>query len=218
MESPKTPDTTNNSLFVHKPSNIKAENEQKKIKQERRVRAKPRKLNFEDDIHSDLKDIKKMLHAMEQKFNELKRETGEIKSDLSNIAIAIEQVNDRTEIIIEEQEEIKDKNVILSEQIMELKDNIIYDEKFSERCVVINRHGKFYGNYYLIRGRKLYVDRAYKKQKKIFPKSVIVSDTYNKNINDIKLQLKCRGVTFNGNNMDITGSTVEENDIIEIFK
>ena len=92
-----------------------------------------------------------------------------------------------------------------------------------ERFVLIKRNDPEYYPYYTIRAQECYTQRKLKTEKLHFPNLEVLLDfKCNPNsktlFNRIKENLKATGVTFKGNNIDIEGSEVTEEKLVEEMK
>ncbi|CCV02190.1 hypothetical protein IIV25_172R [Invertebrate iridovirus 25] len=97
------------------------------------------------------------------------------------------------------------------------------DESKRERFVLIKRNDPEYYPYYTIRAQHSYTVRKLKFEKTNFPNLEVLLDfKCNPNsktlFNRIKENLKATGVTFKGNNIDLEGTDISEDELIEEMK
>jgi hypothetical protein len=96
------------------------------------------------------------------------------------------------------------------------------DKKKQERFVLIKRNAPDYLPYYTIRAQNEYTSRKLRSQKALFPEMEILLD-FKANPNSktlyvrIKDNLKSKGVTFEGNNIDLN-EAITEDELIEEMK
>jgi len=92
------------------------------------------------------------------------------------------------------------------------------DLKKQERFVLIKRNDPDFMPFYTIRAQNEYTSRKIKSQRVFFPDLEILLD-FRANPNSktlyvrIKDELKAKGVTFDGNNIDLEGSEVIEEEL-----
>ena len=97
------------------------------------------------------------------------------------------------------------------------------DESKRERFVLMKRNNDEYYPYYTIRAQDSYTTRRIKNQKVYFPNLVVLLDfkcsPNSKTLyNRIKETLKAKGVTFDGNNIDLEDTQITEQELIEEMK
>ena len=137
-------------------------------------------------------------------------------------------------------EEVKDQNIELLEGNKGLKKQVKKvqrklgiavedrapqpeDESKRERFVLMKRNNDEYYPYYTIRAQDSYTTRRIKNQKVYFPNLVVLLDfkcsPNSKTLyNRIKETLKAKGVTFDGNNIDLEDTQITEQELIEEMK
>jgi hypothetical protein len=97
------------------------------------------------------------------------------------------------------------------------------DEDKQERFVLLKRNDDEHYQYYTIRAQHGYTERRIKTQKVLFPHLVVLLDfTAHPNsktlYNRIKDELRAKNVIFSGNNIDLEGSEVTQEELIEEMK
>jgi hypothetical protein len=134
---------------------------------------------------------------------------------MRSLGISLEEVKDQNEVLIDDNKEVKRKLGIAVEDRAPLP----ADEKKQERFVLIKRNDPFYIPYYTIRAQNEYTSRKIRSQRMLFPNLEILLD-FKANPNSktlyvrIKDKLKSKGVTFDGNNIDLN-AVISEEDLIE---
>jgi hypothetical protein len=97
------------------------------------------------------------------------------------------------------------------------------DESKRERFVLMKRNNDEYYPYYTIRAQDSYTTRRIKNQKVYFPNLMVLLDfkcsPNSKTLyNRIKETLKAKGVTFDGNNIDLEDTQITEQELVEEMK
>ena len=138
---------------------------------------------------------------------------------MRSLGITLEEVKDQNEVLINDNKEVKRKLGIAVEDRAPQPE----DESKRERFVLIKRNDPEYYPYYTIRAQECYTQRKLKTEKLHFPNLEVLLDfKCNPNsktlFNRIKENLKATGVTFKGNNIDIEGSEVTEEKLVEEMK
>jgi len=129
-------------------------------------------------------------------------------------------------------EEVKDQNHGLKHDIKDVKHKLgiavkdraplPVDNKKQERFVLIKRNDPDYTSYYAIRAQSEYTTRKLRSQKLLFPNLEILLDfTANPNSKTlyvrIKDELKAKGVSFDGNNIDLN-EVITEQELVDEMK
>jgi hypothetical protein len=134
---------------------------------------------------------------------------------MRSLGISLEEVKDQNEVLIDDNKEVKRKLGIAVEDRAPLP----ADKKKQERFVLIKRNDPLYIPYYTIRAQNEYTSRKIRSQRMLFPNLEILLD-FKANPNSktlyvrIKDKLKSKGVTFDGNNIDLN-AVISEEDLIE---
>ncbi|CCV01780.1 hypothetical protein IIV22_103R [Invertebrate iridescent virus 22] len=138
---------------------------------------------------------------------------------MRSLGITLEEVKDQNEVLIDDNKEVKRKLGIAVEDRAPLP----ADESKRERFVLIKRNDPDYYPYYTIRAQEGYTIRKLKTEKLHFPNLEVLLD-FKCNPNSkslytrIKENLKSKGVTFKGNNIDLEDSEVDEEKLVEEMK
>ncbi|ADO00369.1 hypothetical protein WIV_gp026 [Wiseana iridescent virus] len=171
-------------------------------------------------------NLEKMMTDMKlerQKDRELiQQQTQYMKS----LGISLEEVKDQNEELLDETRGLKKQNKKIQHKLgIAVEDRAPQpeDESKRERFVLIKRNDPEYYLYYTIRAQEGYTTRKLKFEKANFPNLEVLLDfKCNPNsktlYNRIKENLKVKNVTFKGNNIDLEGSEVDENKLVEEMK
>ena len=144
---------------------------------------------------------------------------------MKSLGISLEEVKDQNE-------ELKDNNNDLKKDVKDVKRKLGIavedraplpnDLKKQERFVLLKRNDDDYMPYYTIRAQHDYTSRKLRSQKILFPNLEILLDfTSNPNSKTlyvrIKDELKAKGVSFDGNNIDLN-EVITEQELIDEMK
>jgi hypothetical protein len=165
---------------------------------------------------------------MERQEQIMRQQTQYMKS----LGISLEEVKDQNEELLDQNNELLDCNKELKQEVTKVQCKLgiaVKDRaplpvnlKKQERFVLLKRNDPDYMEYYTIRAQNDYTNRKLRSQKLLFPDLEILLDfTANPNsktlyvrIND---ELKARGVSFDGNNIDLN-EVITEAELIDEMK
>ncbi len=120
-------------------------------------------------------------------------------------------------------EEVKDQNEELLNDKLGASLLVSEDKTKYERFILLKRNHSDYYPYYIIQAQDIYTTKKLKTELRHFPNLEILLDlTCNSNsktlYKQIKESLKSKGVTFDGNNVDLGRSKVTEKELKEELK
>ncbi|ADO00528.1 hypothetical protein WIV_gp184 [Wiseana iridescent virus] len=152
---------------------------------------------------------------------------------MRSLGISLEEVKDQNEELLDNNKGLKKNVKGLRSEVKDVKRKLgiavedraplPVDEEIQERFVLIKRNDEQHYQYYTIRAQHGYTERRIKIQRVLFPQLEILLDfKANPNskslYNRIKKELKIKSVQFSGNNIDLEGSEVIEEELIEEMK
>ncbi|ADO00463.1 hypothetical protein WIV_gp119 [Wiseana iridescent virus] len=152
---------------------------------------------------------------------------------MRSLGISLEEVKDQNEELLNNNKGLKKNVKGLRFEVRDVKRKLgiavedraplPVDEKKQERFVLIKRNDNEHYQYYTIQAQHGYTERRIKVQRVLFPHLQILLDfTANPNSKTlyvrIKDTLKAKNVQFSGNNIDLEGSEVTEEELIEEMK
>jgi hypothetical protein len=183
------------------------------------------KLYVEYTLYFNHRESQRKITNLEQMMADMKIANQRQEQYMKSLGISLEEVKDQNE-------ELKEKN----DEIAKKADNIQYklgiavkdraplpvDQKKQERFVLLKRNDPDYMPYYTIRAQNEYTTRKLRSQKLLFPDLEILLDfTANPNSKTlyvrIKDELKAKGVSFDGNNIDLN-EVITEAELIDEMK
>ncbi|CCV02044.1 hypothetical protein IIV25_026R [Invertebrate iridovirus 25] len=179
-------------------------------------RESQRKITNLEKMMVDLKITNKNIEESNKRLEESNQRQ---EKYMRSLGIQLEDVKDQNEVLIDDNKEVKRKLGIAVEDRAPLPE----DEDIQERFVLIKRNDDEHYQYYTIRAQYKYTERRIKTQRLLFPQLEILLDfKANPNsktlYNRIKKELKATGVIFNGNNIDLEDSEVDEQELIDKMK
>ncbi|CCV02013.1 hypothetical protein IIV22A_169R [Invertebrate iridescent virus 22] len=145
---------------------------------------------------------------------------------MRSLGITLEDVKDQNEVLIDSNTTLKKEVKKVQHKLgiaVEDRAPLPEDESKRERFVLIKRNDPDYYPYYTIRAQEGYTIRKLKIEKTHFPNLEVLLD-FKCNPNSkslftrIKENLKATGVVFKGNNIDLEGSEVDEEKLVEEMK
>ncbi len=144
---------------------------------------------------------------------------------MKSLGISLEEVKDQNEELKEKNDEIAKKADNIQHKLgIAVKDRapLPVDQKKQERFVLLKRNDPDYMSYYTIRAQNEYTTRKLRSQRLLFPDLEILLDfTANPNSKTlyvrIKDELKAKGVSFDGNNIDLN-EVITEAELIDEMK
>jgi regulator of replication initiation timing len=164
------------------------------------------------------------IKVKDDKIDQLLDSNKRLEKYVRSLGISLEEVKDQNEELLDnnkgldkEVKKVQRKLGIAVEDRAPLPDN----KKKQERFVLIKRNDPDYLPYYTIRAQNDYTNRKLRSQKALFPEMEILLD-FRSNPNSktlyvrIKDNLKAKGVTFEGNNIDLNEAIAEEELIDEM--
>jgi SMC interacting uncharacterized protein involved in chromosome segregation len=165
------------------------------------------------------------IKVKDDKIDQLLDSNKRLEKYVRSLGISLEEVKDQNEELLDnnkgldkEVKKVQRKLGIAVEDRAPLPD----DKKKQERFVLIKRNDPDYLPYYTIRAQNDYTSRRLRSQKALFPDMEVLLD-FRSNPNSktlyvrIKDNLKARGVTFEGNNIDLN-EAVTEDELIDEMK
>ncbi|CCV01839.1 hypothetical protein IIV22_162R [Invertebrate iridescent virus 22] len=145
---------------------------------------------------------------------------------MKSLGITLEEVRDQNDELLDNNRGLKKEVKKVQHKLgiaVEDRAPLPADESKRERFVLIKRNDPDYYLYYTIRAQEGYTQRKLKTEKLHFPNLEVLLD-FKCNPNSkslftrIKENLKATGVVFKGNNIDLEGSKVTEEKLVEEMK
>jgi hypothetical protein len=197
------------------------------------------KLYVEYTLYFNHRESQRKITSLEQMMADMKLERQQDREIMlrqeqymRSLGISLEEVKDQNEELLEKNEELLDNNKGLDKEVKKVQRKLGIavedraplpdDKKKQERFVLIKRNDPDYLPYYTIRAQSDYTSRRLRSQKALFPDMEVLLD-FRANPNSktlyvrIKDNLKARGVTFEGNNIDLN-EAVTEDELIDEMK
>jgi hypothetical protein len=145
---------------------------------------------------------------------------------MRSLGISLEEVKDQNEELLDNNKGLKkDVKDVKRKLGIAVKDRapLPVDEDKQERFILLKRNDDQTFQYYTIRAQHAYTERRIKTQTLLFPNMTILLDfKTNPNsktlYNRIKDELRAKNVIFSGNNIDLEGSEVTQEELIEEMK
>ncbi|KMQ81896.1 hypothetical protein RF55_24833 [Lasius niger] len=184
---------------------------------------KTEELKVKDDKIDELKEIMLRLEkSREQDRQTMKRQEQYMRS----LGISLEEVKDQNEELLDKTINLECDNKEVKRKLgiaVEDRAPLPVDKKKQERFVLMKRNDPDFLPYYTIRAQNAYTTRKLKIERLHFPNLEILQD-FKAQPNSktlyvrIKDELREKGVVFDGNNIDLEGSDVTEEELIEATK
>lgn len=223
---------TNSKFLIMEPDNLKMAIMQLKTKNSHIIRQyyidleKLLKIYVEYTLYFNHREAARKIINLEQIMTNMNltiqkqdKERQKDREYMRSLGISLEEVKDQNEVLIDDNREVKRKLGIAVEDRAPQPE----DKSKRERFVFIKRNDPDYYPYYTIRAQEGYTQRKLKMETLHFPHLEVLLDfKCNPNsktlFNRIKENLKATGVTFKGNNIDLTNSHISEEKLIEEMK
>ena len=181
------------------------------------------KLYVEYTLYFNHRESQRKITNLEQMMADMKLANEQY---MKSLGISLEEVKDQNEELLDETKSLKKQNKKIQRKLgiaVEDRAPLPEDESKRERFVLIKRNDPDFMPFYTIRAQDMYTSRKIKAQKMLFSELEILLDfRANPNsktlYNRIKETLKAKGVMFNGNNIDLDGSEVTEEELVEEMK
>ncbi|CCV02366.1 hypothetical protein IIV30_171R [Invertebrate iridescent virus 30] len=184
------------------------------------------KMYTEYTLYFNHRESQRKITNLEQMMADMNLKMQHQEQYLKSLGISLEEVKDQNE-------ELLDNNTTLKKEVKKVQHKLGIavedraplpeDESKRERFVLIKRNDPDYYLYYTIRAQEGYTQRKLKTEKLHFPNLEVLLD-FKCNPNSkslytrIKENLKATGVMFKGNNIDLEGSEVTEEKLVEEMK
>lgn len=178
-------------------------------------------------------DLEQIMADMRLEREEDRRILQQQTQYIHSLGISLNEVKDQNEDLLMETKTLTKQNNSLCDHIEKIQRKLgvavedraplPVDKVKQERFVLIKRNNNDYYPYYTIRAQYKYTECKIKAQRTLFPDMEILLD-FKANPNSktlytrIKDELKAQGVYFNGTNIDLEGSNVNENDLVNRMK
>jgi hypothetical protein len=187
------------------------------------------KLNLEKEIvlveNSELKEImlrqEQYMRSLGISLEEVKDQNIELLDNNKGLKKEAKKVQRKLGIAVEDRAPQPEDHGPLDHDRDPAKPDL--DESKRERFVLMKRNNDEYYPYYTIRAQDSYTTRRIKNQKVYFPNLMVLLDfecsPNSKTLyNRIKETLKAKGVTFDGNNIDLEDTQITEQELVEEMK
>ncbi|ADO00397.1 hypothetical protein WIV_gp054 [Wiseana iridescent virus] len=175
------------------------------------------------DMRLDMKEERKIREEDREKDRELIQQQTQY---MRSLGISLEEVKDQNEELLDNNRGLKKEVKKVQYKLgiaVEDRAPLPVNEDKQERFILLKRNDNEHFQYYTIRAQHKYTERRIKVQKTLFPHLQILLD-FMANPNSkslyvrIKDTLKTKNVQFNGNNIDLEGSEVTEEELLEEMK
>jgi signal recognition particle subunit SEC65 len=183
-------------------------------------------------LYFNHREAQRKITSLEQSMANMDLRNQRLEKYVRSLGVSLEEVKDQNEELLEKNEELLDNNKGLNKEVRKVQRKLGIavedraplpdDKKKQERFVLIKRNDPDYLPYYTIRAQSDYTSRRLRSQKALFPEMEILLD-FKSNPNSktlyvrIKDNLKARGVTFEGNNIDLNEAITEEDLVDEMM-
>ncbi len=145
---------------------------------------------------------------------------------MRSLGISLEEVKDQNEELLDKTTGLEKQNKTIQRKLhiaVEDRAPLPVDKKKQERFILMKRNDPDFLPYYTIRAQNAYTTRKLKIERLHFPNLEILHD-FKAQPNSktlyvrIKDELREKGVVFDGNNIDLEGSDVTEEELLEATK
>ena len=212
------------NYFVNEFKKMDKNDLQNKIKE---VEEKMEKLTLEKDAvvveNSELKEIMLRLEKAREEDQKIMLRQEEY---MRSLGITLEEVRDQNDTLIDKTKGLKKQNRDIQRKLgiaVEDRAPLPEDKSKCERFVLLKLNDPEYPPYYTMRAQDSYVNRRLKTRRLNFPQMEVLLDLKahpnSKTLyNRIKAELKAKGVTFEGNSIDLLGSEVTQKELVDEMK
>jgi MSV199 domain/Protein of unknown function (DUF3627)/Centromere-associated protein K len=192
-------------------------------------RESQRKITNLEQMMADMKLTNSRLEESNQRQEQIMNQQTQY---MKSLGISLEEVKDQNEELKDQNDELLGETKNLKQQnnkiqrklgiAVEDRAPLPVDQKKQERFVLLKRNDPDYMPYYTIRAQSDYTTRKLRSQKMLFPTLEILLD-FKANPNSktlyvrIKDELKAKGVSFDGNNIDLN-EIITELELIDEMK
>jgi hypothetical protein len=217
------------NYFVKEFQNMDNEALQQKIEEVDSLTENMAKLNLEKEIvlveNSELKEImlrqEQYMRSLGISLEEVKDQNIELLDNNKGLKKEVKKVQRKLGIAVEDRAPQPEDHGPKDHDRDPAKPD--RDESKRERFVLMKRNNDEYYPYYTIRAQDSYTTRRIKNQKVYFPNLMVLLDfkcsPNSKTLyNRIKETLKAKGVTFDGNNIDLEDTQITEQELVEEMK
>jgi hypothetical protein len=181
------------------------------------------KINNLEVMMLDLKLTNKNIEESNKRLEESNKRQEQY---MRSLGITLEEVKEQNEELLDDNKDLKKQNNNIQRKLgiaVEDRAPLPADKKKQERFVLIKRNDPHYYPYYTIRAQDSYTSRKLKTEKLYFSNLEVLLDfKCNPNsktlFNRIKENLKAKEVVFKGNNIDLEGTVITEQDLINEMK
>jgi hypothetical protein len=184
------------------------------------------KLYVEYTLYFNHRESQRKITNLEKMMAKMDLEREQDRKYMRSLGISLEEVKDQNEELLDNNKGLKkDVKDVKRKLGIAVKDRapLPVDEDKQERFVLLKRNDDEHYQYYTIRAQHGYTERRIKTQKVLFPHLVVLLDfTAHPNsktlYNRIKDELRAKNVIFSGNNIDLEGTEVTQEELIEEMK
>ncbi|CCV02152.1 hypothetical protein IIV25_134R [Invertebrate iridovirus 25] len=223
---------TNSKFLIMEPDDLKMAIMQLKTKNGHIIRQyyidleKLLRVYTEYTLYFNHREATRKITDLEQTMRELKESNQRQEKYMRSLGIQLEDVKDQNEVLIDNNKDLKKEVKKVQHKLgIAVVDRapLPLSEDKQERFVLIKRNDDEYYSYYTIRAQYKYTERRIKTQRLLFPNLEILLD-FKANPNSktlytrIKEKLVGAGVLFEGNNIEIEGTKVTQDELIEEMK
>jgi MSV199 domain/Protein of unknown function (DUF3627) len=223
---------TNSKFLIMEPNDLKMAIVQLKTKNGHIIRQyyidleELLKLYVEYTLYFNHRESQRKITDLEQMMADMKLANKRQEQYMKSLGISLEEVKDQNEELLDCNKGLKQEVTKVQRKLgiaVEDRAPLPINLKKQERFVLIKRNDPDFMPFYTIRAQNEYTSRKIKSQRVFFPNLEILLD-FRANPNSktlyvrIKDGLKAKGVTFDGNNIDLEGSEVTEEELVEEMK
>jgi hypothetical protein len=184
------------------------------------------KLYVEYTLYFNHRESQRKITNLEKMMAKMDLEREQDRKYMRSLGISLEEVKDQNEELLDNNKGLKkDVKDVKRKLGIAVKDRapLPVDEDKQERFILLKRNDDQTFQYYTIRAQHAYTERRIKTQTLLFPNMTILLDfKANPNsktlYNRIKDELRAKNVIFSGNNIDLEGSEVTQEELIEEMK
>ena len=162
----------------------------------------------------------------QRKITDLQQTMNRMEQHMRSLGISLEEVKDQNDKLLYKTKGLKKQNKDIQRKLgiaVEDRAPLPLDKSIQERFVLLKRNDPNIMPYHTIRAQNAYIERKLRSQRTLFPDLEVLLDLKcNPNsktlYNRIKVELKAKGVQFSLNNIELEGSEVTQEELVENMK
>ena len=184
------------------------------------------KLYVEYTLYFNHRESQRKITDLEKMMVDMKLDMRRQEEYMRSLGITLEEVRDQNDTLIDKTKGLKKQNKDIQRKLgiaVEDRAPLPVSEEKQERFVLLKLNDPDYQPYYTMRAQNSYIERRLKTRRLNFPEMEVLLDLKahpnSKTLyNRIKDELKAKGVTFDGNSIDLVGSDVTQEELVNEMK